>query len=85
MSIWGITLYAICFGKLLHTILSFAMFLKLSLKNNKVSELIESSVENVLGKGYRTKDIMQSGKNLVTTSDMGSLISEEIKNLSISF
>ena len=66
-------------------ILSFAMFLKLSLKNNKVSELIESSVENVLGKGYRTKDIMQSGKNLVTTSDMGSLISEEIKNLSRSF
>ena len=50
-----------------------------------VSELIESSVENVLGKGYRTKDIMQSGKNLVTTSDMGSLISEEIKNLSSSF
>mgnify|MGYP005737627585 FL=1 len=66
-------------------ILSFAMFLKLSLKNNKASELIESSVENVLGKGYRTKDIMQSGKNLVTTSDMGSLISEEIKNLSRSF
>jgi len=66
-------------------ILSFAMFLKLSLKNNKVSELIESSVENVLGKGYRTKDIMQSGRNLVTTSDMGSLISEEIKNLSRSF
>ena len=66
-------------------ILSFAMFLKLSLKNNKVSELIEFSVENVLGKGYRTKDIMQSGKNLVTTSDMGSLISEEIKNLSRSF
>ena len=43
------------------------------------------SVENVLGKGYRTKDIMQSSKNLVTTSDMGSLISEEIKNLSRSF
>ena len=63
-------------------ILSFAMFLKLSLKNNKVSKLIESSVESVLGKGYRTRDIMQSGKNLVSTSDMGSLISEEIKNLS---
>ena len=62
-------------------ILSFAMFLKLSLKNNKASELIESSVENVLGKGYRTKDIMKSGNNLVTTSYMGSLMSEEIKNL----
>ena len=65
-------------------ILSFAMFLKLSLKNNKVSKLIESSVESVLGKGYRTRDIMQPGKNLVSTSDMGSLISEEIKNLSSS-
>ena len=40
----------------------FCDVLKVISKNNKVSELIESSVENVLGKGYRTKDIMQSGK-----------------------
>ena len=63
-------------------ILSFAMMLELSLKNVKISKLIESSIENVLNKGYRTKDIMQSEKNLVSTSDMGNLISQEIKKLS---
>ena len=63
-------------------ILSFAMMLELSFKKIKIAKLIEASIESVLGKGYRTKDILQADKNLVSTSDMGNLISEEIKILS---
>ena len=61
------------------------MALKYSLGQEHVSDKIDMAISSFIKKGYRTKDIMQSGKNLVTTSDMGSLISEEIKNLSRSF
>ncbi len=63
-------------------IMSYAMMLKLSFKNGKISKLIEQSVENILEKGYRTKDIMQQESKLLSTSDMGSIICEEIKTLS---
>ncbi len=63
-------------------ILSFSMLLDLTLQNKAVSSLVEEAVENVLEKGYRTKDIMQHDKKLVSTTDMGSLINEEFILLS---
>ena len=63
-------------------ILSYAMMLEISFKNKKISKLIEQSIENILEKGYRTKDIYQRETKLVSTKDMGSIISEEINSLS---
>ena len=62
-------------------LLSFAMLMNYSLNRKDISFLIENAVEKVLNKGYRTKDIFKNGNKLVTTSDMGSLISEEIGSL----
>ncbi len=64
-------------------ILSFAMFVDYSLNEKSVSSLIERSIEEVLKKGYRTKDIFKEGDKLVTTSDMGLLICDEISTLKI--
>ena len=44
------------------TILSFAMALKYSLNLDKEAELLNTSVQNVLDSGLRTKDIMSVGK-----------------------
>ncbi len=60
-------------------ILSFAMFLNHSLDEKKLSEYIENAVENVLNKGYRTNDIMQSKLQQVSTKEMGDLIEKELK------
>ena len=64
-------------------ILSFAMFVDYSLNEKSVSSLIERSIEEVLKKGYRTKDIFKEGDKLVSTSDMGLLICDEISTLKI--
>ncbi len=63
-------------------ILSFAMMLEVTFNNKKTAKLIELSIEKVLEKGFRTKDIYQPKTNLVSTSEMGNIISEEIKTLS---
>ena len=62
-------------------ILSLAMFLNHSLDEQKIAILIENSVENVLNKGYRTKDIMQHGLNQVSSQDMGGLIEQELRSM----
>ncbi len=56
-------------------ILSFAMALRYSFDKGKEATYLEMAVQNVLAKGYRTKDLMQSsdGKE-VTTSQMGDAI-----------
>ena len=60
------------------TILSAAMMMKYSFKNNEAYDLIEKSVKGVLKQGYRTADIMSEGKTLVGTTQMGDLIVNEI-------
>ena len=45
-------------------------------------DLLNHVLEKVLEKGFRTKDIYQPKTNLVSTSEMGNIISEEIKTLS---
>lgn len=60
------------------TILSAAMLLRYSLKQEKAAAIVENAVESVLNKGYRTGDIASHGCTLVGTKDMGKLIAGEI-------
>ncbi|MDF2566826.1 MAG: leuB [Oscillospiraceae bacterium] len=60
------------------TILSAAMMLKYSFDMDKESEAIESAVQKVLDKGYRTGDIISEGCTLVGCKEMGDLVSENI-------
>ncbi len=60
------------------TILSAAMMLRYSFDLEAEALLIEEAVRKVLGKGYRTIDIMSPGNTLVGTDKMGDLIAQEI-------
>ncbi|MFZ6033085.1 3-isopropylmalate dehydrogenase [Melioribacter sp. Ez-97] len=60
---------------------SAAMMLKYSFQMDKASEIIENSIENVLSKGYRTRDIFKEGNKLVTTEEMTNLIIEEFEKI----
>ncbi len=63
-------------------IMSFGMMLKYSFDMNKESLIIKNAIQNVLLSGLRTFDINQDNKILVSTSDMGSAVIEELKKLS---
>lgn len=58
----------------LATILSAAMMLKYSFEEYEAAEKIEVAVKKVLANGYRTPDIMEEGKTLVSTSEVGDLV-----------
>lgn len=60
------------------TIMSAALMLKYNFKMNDAAYDIEKAVSKVIEKGYRTLDIMEDGKKLVGTEEMGDLISTEI-------
>ncbi len=60
------------------TILSVAMMLKYSFNLQEESENIERAVKEALSKGYRTPDIAKKGDKLISTSQMGDIISELI-------
>ena len=60
------------------TILSAAMMLRYSFDLEKEADQIEDAVKAVLRDGYRTVDIMSSGKQLVGTKEMGDLICQYI-------
>jgi len=64
------------------TILSAAMMLRYSFDMKKEADAIENAVAEVLDKNYRTADIMpelNEKLQLVSCSEMGSLIAENIK------
>lgn len=61
------------------TIMSGAMLLRFSLNLGEEADCIEQAVEKVLELGYRTADLMEEGKKLVNTIEMGSLIAEQIE------
>ena len=63
-------------------IMSYSMMLEHSFQDKNIANKIEIAVENVLEKGYRTKDIYEDGKKEVSTTDMGALVSEEFKSIS---
>ena len=54
------------------------MMLRYSFGDNKNSSLIENAVQNVLKNDFRTKDIMQNGKILLSTDDLGDSIIHEL-------
>lgn len=60
------------------TILAAAMMLRYSLDLEQEAKLIEKAVDEVLKKGYRTKDIARLGEEWVSTKQMGQLIMEQI-------
>ncbi len=65
------------------TILSAAMMLRYSFDMQKEADAIEQAVSKVLDLGYRTADIMQDGCTLVSCSEMGDFIAENIEESAI--
>jgi len=61
----------------LAAISSAAMMLKYSFQMDKAAELIEESIESVLRKGYRTRDIFKEGDKLLSTKEMTNAVIEE--------
>ena len=59
-------------------IMSAAMMLRYSFNLEQEARQVESAIEKVLEKGYRTIDIMSEGMTLVGTKEMGDKIIEEI-------
>ncbi|MBI3779853.1 MAG: 3-isopropylmalate dehydrogenase [candidate division NC10 bacterium] len=62
----------------LAAILSAAMLLRHSLRQEPAAAAIEIAVLDVLEQGYRTMDIMQPGKKQVGTARMGDLVAERV-------
>lgn len=60
------------------TILAAAMMLRDSFNLTEEYDAIESAIQKVLDKGYRTADIMEEGKIKVSGSEMSNLICENI-------
>jgi 3-isopropylmalate dehydrogenase len=58
----------------LATILSAAMMLRFSLKQEQAAERIEAAVRKVLREGYRTADIHTPGSRKVGTAEMGDAV-----------
>ncbi|MBM3506609.1 MAG: 3-isopropylmalate dehydrogenase [Alphaproteobacteria bacterium] len=65
----------------LATILSFAMMLRYSFDRSDDADLVERAVGNVLDAGARTRDILQPGKRLVSTKEMGEAVVTELDAL----
>ena len=60
------------------TILSVAIMFKYSFQLNNISDEIESAVKQALSNGYATKDIAQKNSKILSTEEMGSLISDYV-------
>jgi len=59
-------------------IISVGMMLEYSFKLPELAARVQRAVAHVIDKGYRTADIVSSGKTLMTTSQMGEIICEAI-------
>ena len=64
----------------LATILSAAMMLRYSFNLEEGAQMIEKAVFQVMEEGCRTPDLMEEGKILVDTVQMGDLIKQHILN-----
>ena len=61
------------------TILSVAMMFKYTFELKQVSTEIEFAVKQALSNGYATQDIAQSNSKILSTEEMGSLISDYVQ------
>ena len=59
-------------------ILSYSMLLRYSFDMFEDADFIDQAVQNVLGQGLRTGDIMGEGSTQVSTSEMGDAIIKEL-------
>ena len=59
-------------------LLSLAMMLKLGLNENEAADNIENAVDNVLSKGFRTADLNIGSCQVLSCSDIGEKIIEQI-------
>ena len=62
------------------TILSAAMMLRYSFDMTEEAHDIEDSINNIISSGYRTEDIASENTKIISTSEMGNLIAENILN-----
>ncbi|MEC9278326.1 MAG: 3-isopropylmalate dehydrogenase [Chloroflexota bacterium] len=60
------------------SILSTAMMLRLSFGMEEEASSVEAAVDSVLAEGYRTADISSDREEIVSTSAMGNIISNQI-------
>ncbi len=63
----------------LGTILSAAMLLRYSLKEEAAAQAIEKAVDQVMSEGYRTPDLAGEGLTKVSTAEMGHLVAQAIR------
>lgn len=63
----------------LGTILSAAMLLRYSLKQEAAARAIEKAVDDVMSAGYRTPDLAGEGLTKVSTSEMGALVAKALQ------
>jgi len=59
-------------------IASVAMMLRYSFDRSQEAEGVETAISRVLEAGYRTRDIAAEGDRVVSTSEMGALITEAL-------
>lgn len=62
-------------------LLSTAMMLRVSLKQNQAADCLEQAIQAVLKQGLRTQDIMTTGMTLSSTEQMGRAVIEQIKQI----
>jgi len=62
-------------------VLSFAMMLRYSFDLADDADLVETAAKNVLARGIRTADIMQTGMTKVSTTQMGAELLKELDKL----
>jgi 3-isopropylmalate dehydrogenase len=55
------------------------MALRYSFNMDKDADMLDNAVKDVLSDGHRTADIMELGKNKVSTSQMGDLVITKLK------
>ena len=65
----------------LATILSVGMMFMYSFNLEHVNGLIEKAIQSVIGRNFRTVDIMSKGMNRVGTIEMGDLVVEELEKI----
>ena len=63
----------------LAVILSFAMLLRYTLKEDTLADKLEASVQAAIENGLRTPDIYSSGMTAVGTSQMGDAVIQELR------
>ncbi len=58
--------------------LSTAMMLRIGLNEQNAADNLELAIDNVLSKGYRTRDLIDKESNFLSCSEMGEKIIKEI-------